>query len=107
MICRTVLSSSGNDGKVWLCKQTVGGVWRTAGHISVEQEEEKADEADVDMDEPGRQLVFEERESRDTSIEDAADQEDYEFDEIIDSERTEIEEEEEERAAHSVVLLRA
>ena len=51
MICRTVLSSSGNDGKVWLCKQTVGGVWRTAGHISVEQEEEKADEADVDMDE--------------------------------------------------------
>ena len=48
---RTVLSSSGNDGKVRLWKQTVGGVWRTAGHISVEQEEEKADGADVDMEE--------------------------------------------------------
>lgn len=51
IIYRTVLSSSGNDGKVRLWKQTVGGVWRTAGHISVEQEEEKTDGADVDMDE--------------------------------------------------------
>ena len=51
-ITGTVLSSSGNDGKVRLWKQTVGGVWRTAGHISVEQEEEKPD--DVDMDDDGR-----------------------------------------------------
>ena len=47
---RTVLSSSGNDGKIRLWKQTVGGVWRPAGQISVEQEEERPD---VDMDEGG------------------------------------------------------
>ncbi|KAH9926762.1 WD40 repeat-like protein [Fomitopsis serialis] len=45
----TVLSSSGNDGRVRLWKMTAGNVWRPAGHISVEQAEEQA--ADVDMDE--------------------------------------------------------
>jgi nucleoporin SEH1 len=38
---RTVLSSAGNDGRVRLWKQTVGGVWRAAGTISVEQSEER------------------------------------------------------------------
>ena len=47
------MSSAGNDGRVRLCKQTVGGVWRTAGYISVEQteEQEQTPNADVDMDE--------------------------------------------------------
>ena len=36
---RTILSSSGNDGRVRLWKQTVGGVWRPAGQISVEQDD--------------------------------------------------------------------
>ncbi|KAH8116200.1 WD40 repeat-like protein [Phellopilus nigrolimitatus] len=50
----TVLSSSGNDGRVRLWKQTVGGVWRTAGHISVEQAAEQRPQPparDVEMDE--------------------------------------------------------
>ena len=47
---RTVLSSSGNDGRVRLWKATVGNIWRPAGHISVEQAEEQT-ETDVDMDE--------------------------------------------------------
>ncbi|EJD05418.1 WD40 repeat-like protein [Fomitiporia mediterranea MF3/22] len=52
-ITGTVLSSSGNDGRVRLWKQTVGGVWRPAGHISVEQAEERPQATDVDMDENG------------------------------------------------------
>ncbi|THH03870.1 hypothetical protein EW145_g5942 [Phellinidium pouzarii] len=50
-ITGTVLSSAGNDGRVRLWKQTVGGVWRPAGHISVEQAEERPQTADVEMDE--------------------------------------------------------
>ncbi|KAI5116020.1 hypothetical protein M0805_005026 [Coniferiporia weirii] len=50
-ITGTVLSSAGNDGRVRLWKQTVGGVWRPAGHISVEQTEERPQAADVEMDE--------------------------------------------------------
>lgn len=46
----TVLSSSGNDGRVRLWKATIGNIWRPAGHISVEQAEEQLD-TDVDMDE--------------------------------------------------------
>jgi len=54
---RTVLSSSGNDGRIRLWKATSGGnVWRTAGSVGVEQAEEredeeqrKEDERDVDM----------------------------------------------------------
>lgn len=49
---RTVLSSAGNDGWVRLWKQTVGGVWRSAGTISVEQAED-TENADADMDENG------------------------------------------------------
>ena len=48
---RTVLSSVGNDGRVRLWKQTVGGVWRTAGVISVEQSDERGTAAgDVEME---------------------------------------------------------
>ncbi|KAI0775636.1 WD40-repeat-containing domain protein [Trametes elegans] len=43
----TILSSAGNDGRVRLWKMTAGNVWRPAGHISVEQAEER--QADVDM----------------------------------------------------------
>jgi len=46
---RTVLSSSGNDGRVRLWKATMGNVWRAAGHISVEQAEEQGD-TDIDME---------------------------------------------------------
>jgi len=45
----TVLSSSGNDGRVRLWKATMGNVWRAAGNISVEQAEEHGD-TDVDME---------------------------------------------------------
>ena len=51
---RTVLASSGNDGRVRLWKQAVGGIWRSAGHVSVEQaddQEESPQNADMDMDE--------------------------------------------------------
>lgn len=48
-IVRTVLSSAGNDGRVRLWKQTVGGVWRAAGTISVEQSDERGT-ADVEME---------------------------------------------------------
>lgn len=47
----TILSSSGNDGRVRLWKQTMGNVWRPAGQISVEQAEERIQDGDVDMDE--------------------------------------------------------
>ncbi|KAI6115132.1 WD40-repeat-containing domain protein [Pisolithus croceorrhizus] len=46
-ITGTVLSSAGNDGRVRLWKATVGGVWRSAGSIGVEQTEEE----DAGMDE--------------------------------------------------------
>ncbi len=46
---RTVLASSGNDGRVRLWKQTVGGIWRSAGHVSVEQADPSLPGADVDM----------------------------------------------------------
>jgi len=46
---RTVLCSSGNDGRVRLWKATMGNIWRAAGHISVEQAEEQGD-TDVEMD---------------------------------------------------------
>lgn len=47
----TVLSSAGNDGRVRVWKATAGGVWRPAGHISVEQADQP--EQDVDMIESG------------------------------------------------------
>ncbi|GJE86577.1 WD40 repeat-like protein [Phanerochaete sordida] len=47
-ITGTILSSSGNDGRVRLWKATAGNVWRPAGHISVEQAEEQQN--DVEMD---------------------------------------------------------
>ena len=46
----TILSSAGNDGRVRLWKATAGSVWRSAGHISVEQAEDH--QPDVDMDDP-------------------------------------------------------
>ncbi len=48
-LCRTILSSAGNDGRVRLWKMTAGNVWRPAGHISVEQAEEQQGEVDADM----------------------------------------------------------
>jgi len=50
-ITGTVLASSGNDGRVRLWKQTVGGIWRSAGHVSVEQADPSLPGADVDMNE--------------------------------------------------------
>ena len=35
----TTLSSAGNDGRIRLFKQTIGGVWRAAGLFSVEMNE--------------------------------------------------------------------
>lgn len=55
-ITGTVLSSTGNDGRIRLWKATSGNVWRPAGSISVEYTEEQGSEhvpgnsADVDMD---------------------------------------------------------
>ena len=46
-----MLSSSGNDGRVRLWKQTVGGVWRSAGDITVTHQEEHIEAGDVEMDE--------------------------------------------------------
>ncbi|KAI6045292.1 WD40-repeat-containing domain protein [Pisolithus marmoratus] len=46
-ITGTILSSAGNDGRVRLWKATIGGVWRPAGSIGVEQTEEE----DASMDE--------------------------------------------------------
>ncbi|KAI6021835.1 WD40-repeat-containing domain protein [Pisolithus microcarpus] len=46
-ITGTVLSSAGNDGRVRLWKATIGGVWRSAGSIGVEQTEDE----DANMDE--------------------------------------------------------
>ena len=46
---RTVLCSSGNDGRVRLWKATMGNIWRAAGHISVEQAEEQGD-TDIEME---------------------------------------------------------
>ncbi|KAF8713859.1 hypothetical protein AX14_012915 [Amanita brunnescens Koide BX004] len=40
-ITGTVLSSAGNDGRVRLWKATVGNVWRPAGSIGVEQDDER------------------------------------------------------------------
>lgn len=51
-ITGTVLSSAGNDGRIRLWKATSGNVWRPAGSIGVEQNEEQHD-ADVDMDGEG------------------------------------------------------
>ena len=47
---RTILCSSGNDGRVRLWKASMGNVWRAAGHISVEQAEEQEGDTDVDME---------------------------------------------------------
>jgi len=47
---RTVLASAGNDGRIRLWKATTGSIWRTAGHITVEQAEEQQKEGDVEMD---------------------------------------------------------
>ena len=41
MCCRTILSSVGNDGRVRLWKATMGNVWRPAGSIGVEQDDER------------------------------------------------------------------
>ncbi|KAG6907680.1 hypothetical protein DXG01_007783 [Tephrocybe rancida] len=51
-ITGTVLSSTGNDGRVRLWKATSGSVWRPAGSIGVEQAEEteQAETKDVDME---------------------------------------------------------
>ncbi|KAG6850306.1 hypothetical protein H0H93_015248 [Arthromyces matolae] len=48
----TVLSSTGNDGRVRLWKATAGSVWRPAGSIGVEQSEESElpESKDVDME---------------------------------------------------------
>jgi nucleoporin SEH1 len=46
----TVLSSSGNDGRVRVWKATRGNIWRAAGHISVEA----AGEGDVSMEDGQR-----------------------------------------------------
>ncbi|KAF8632150.1 hypothetical protein AX17_004892 [Amanita inopinata Kibby_2008] len=40
-ITGTVLSSAGNDGRIRLWKATMGNVWRPAGSIGVEQEDER------------------------------------------------------------------
>lgn len=53
LICSTILSSAGSDGRVRLWKMTTGNVWRPSGHISVEQAEELGD---VDM---GEDVVIE------------------------------------------------
>lgn len=54
LICdRTVLSSAGNDGRVRLWKATVGSVWRPAGSIGVEQDDEREaqkQQAEVERD---------------------------------------------------------
>jgi nucleoporin SEH1 len=44
----TILTSAGNDGKVRLWKQSLGGVWRTAGYVSVESAPEQ--DGDTTMD---------------------------------------------------------
>ncbi|KIY47304.1 WD40 repeat-like protein [Fistulina hepatica ATCC 64428] len=50
VLYRTVLSSVGHDGRVRLWKATTtGNVWRPAGSIGVEQNEEQ-DDKDIDMD---------------------------------------------------------
>ncbi|KAG6865548.1 hypothetical protein C0991_001552 [Blastosporella zonata] len=51
-ITGTVLSSTGNDGRVRLWKATSGSVWRPAGSIGVEQTEEveQPDTKDADME---------------------------------------------------------
>ncbi len=50
-VTRTILSSAGNDGYVRLWKQTIGGVWRPAGQISLQQATERSKETDDDADE--------------------------------------------------------
>ncbi|KAL5521651.1 SEH1 [Sanghuangporus sanghuang] len=52
-ITGTILSSSGNDGRIRLWKQSALGVWHSAGHISVEQTEERSEADDVEMIENG------------------------------------------------------
>ena len=50
---RTVLSSAGNDGRVRLWKATVGNVWRSAGSIGVEQDDDREvqkQQAEVEKD---------------------------------------------------------
>ncbi|KAG5653850.1 hypothetical protein H0H81_009929 [Sphagnurus paluster] len=50
-ITGTVLSSTGNDGRVRLWKLTAGHGWRSAGSLGVEQEEvESQENKDVDME---------------------------------------------------------
>ncbi|KAL5514312.1 hypothetical protein ACEPAG_2400 [Sanghuangporus baumii] len=52
-ITGTILSSSGNDGRIRLWKQSALGAWHSAGHISVEQTEERSEADDVEMIENG------------------------------------------------------
>lgn len=40
ILCRTVLSSAGNDGSIRLWKATYGGVWKSLGHIHTEHGDE-------------------------------------------------------------------
>jgi len=47
---RTVLASAGNDGRIRLWKATTGSIWRTAGHMTIEQAEEHQKEDNVEMD---------------------------------------------------------
>ncbi|KAF9458919.1 WD40-repeat-containing domain protein [Collybia nuda] len=51
-ITGTILSSAGNDGRIRLWKATSGNVWRPAGSIGVEQNEEtgQAENKDIDME---------------------------------------------------------
>ena len=51
IVVRTILSSAGNDGRVRLWKQTIGGIWRAAGQLSVEQAEADSQDNDVPMEE--------------------------------------------------------
>ncbi|PFH46735.1 hypothetical protein AMATHDRAFT_77541 [Amanita thiersii Skay4041] len=48
-ITGTVLSSAGNDGRIRLWKATAGNVWRPAGSIGVEQDDER-ESHNVDME---------------------------------------------------------
>ncbi|KAG6896297.1 hypothetical protein C0992_009250 [Termitomyces sp. T32_za158] len=51
-ITGTILSSTGNDGRIRLWKATSGSVWRPAGSIGVEEAEDsqRQENKDVDMD---------------------------------------------------------
>ena len=50
---RTILSSTGDDGRIRLWKATSGNVWRPAGSVGVEQAgeaTEQSEQKDVEME---------------------------------------------------------